>query len=416
MTYVFIILTKIKKSKKQCCKKLTTFFLNFFWRTMEQMYHIVTVFANTNKISWKTEIQTLTLFNSKVMQAVLSFIQDLFKSNKEKSKTMNTKKMAFGVLGYLGIILVTIYWLNVFYMPEKESLKKTDCTPHTTEVEVIVIKAAEEAPLDKVFPLWPKIAIMTIAIGNYSYKEFSITNKKSYAMRHGYDLIIVEKATHSRHAAWTKITELEKLFSSNSTDLYDWIFVMDLDAFFVNKNIRLEELLKEAKVHKFKENWKHVTYHNTSQTFMQLPQNEQNPSSPTAQYFYNLRKIEAKDTDIALIMARDKADLNTGVMFWKNCVWSLELVRKIWDYGNYHIPKMDGWWEQAAIIWALEEDISLFTHFAVIDQNKLNSYPEGREGARFKPGDFIVHFPGAMKRFLNDWVQRLAFEQRNDTV
>ncbi|KAJ1552725.1 hypothetical protein HK405_010234 [Cladochytrium tenue] len=98
------------------------------------------------------------------------------------------------------------------------------------------------------------IAIMTVMFGNDWYFPISLANKRAYADRHGYDLIILDDRARdspphlapsgdpSPHPAWSKVSGLRRHIQD-----YDWIWLLDADAFITNPEIRIQDFVDDVR-------------------------------------------------------------------------------------------------------------------------------------------------------------------------
>lgn len=189
-----------------------------------------------------------------------------------------------------------------------------------------------------------EIAVVTMAVGS-KYRDavrLGIENKRLYCQQHGYDFICLEESLDtSRPIQWTKILLLQKVLENPE---YQWVFWSDADSMVMNLGVRLEEFI---------------------------------------------------DAEYNLIIGKDCHGINSGQFFLKNCPWSLKLLSDV--YGRteciHHC-----WWEQRALQLELEENPEVFKRSKIVPQRLFNSY--AKEIADFcpsswyKPGDFIIHFPG----------------------
>ncbi|KAJ1557597.1 hypothetical protein HK405_015625, partial [Cladochytrium tenue] len=100
-----------------------------------------------------------------------------------------------------------------------------------------------------------KVAIMTVMFGDSWFFPISVANKRKYAERHGYDLIVLDDPVQDSldplaattasdgtlpdptpHAVWSKVVGLRRHMYD-----YDWIWLLDADAFITNSAIKVED-------------------------------------------------------------------------------------------------------------------------------------------------------------------------------
>ncbi|KAI9336420.1 hypothetical protein DFJ73DRAFT_892762 [Zopfochytrium polystomum] len=98
-----------------------------------------------------------------------------------------------------------------------------------------------------------RIAVMTVAFGNEWYYKPSIANKMAYTKRHGYDLIVLDSPARDQppvfavgeepepHPVWAKVSGLRRHIYD-----YDWILVVDADAFVANLEVKVEDFVKDV--------------------------------------------------------------------------------------------------------------------------------------------------------------------------
>ena len=145
-----------------------------------------------------------------------------------------------------------------------------------------------------------KICILTsytdeIRWGNYGkcdYGDLSSTNHLAYSNTHGYSYIkqIVRDSDYSNwHPTWVKIDSLLKILP-----LFDYVVWVDADAVFVNRQIKIEDLIEDG-------------------IDLVLP------------------KLEMDKTT-----GNVWTNTSTGFMIWKNSDWSFSILNRLWeDPGDY---------------------------------------------------------------------------------
>ena len=179
-----------------------------------------------------------------------------------------------------------------------------------------------------------KIGIVSLYDKNYKHIGiYSDLNKKKYAAKHKYNLILYHKTLDKmRPTAWSKIRALQLHLNH-----YDWLMWTDADSLIMNSNIKLESLI-----------------------------------DPT----YDL-----------IISCQADGTINTGSFIIKNSNWSRALLKKIYDQTEcIHHP----WWEQQALIYLLDNYHELYDHIKIVPQRTMNSHPF-HAGGEYKTGDFIIH-------------------------
>jgi hypothetical protein len=170
-------------------------------------------------------------------------------------------------------------------------------------------------------------------------EKYSITNKKNYCDKHGYQLnystdIFYQLKKENYNLAWAKIKILLNLLETNS---YDWLFWIDMDAFIMNDEINLEQLV---------------------------------------------------DDRYSLIITKDHNYLNAGVFLIKNSSWSKKFLNTVWSMRNNYDN------EQDMMIYVLE-NLSSENKIKYLPQCSMNSYWKMYDlYRRYQNGDFILHWAG----------------------
>ncbi|KAI9351091.1 hypothetical protein DFJ73DRAFT_760172 [Zopfochytrium polystomum] len=95
-----------------------------------------------------------------------------------------------------------------------------------------------------------KVAILTVTVGDQWYFNASIANKRAYADRHGYDVIVIDNLDtdippalavgdpEPPHPVWAKVSALRRHVGN-----YDWLWLLDADAFITNQDVRVEDVV-----------------------------------------------------------------------------------------------------------------------------------------------------------------------------
>ncbi|KAI9351092.1 hypothetical protein DFJ73DRAFT_776578 [Zopfochytrium polystomum] len=95
-----------------------------------------------------------------------------------------------------------------------------------------------------------KVAILTVAVGNQWFFNASIANKRAFADRHGYDVIVINNLDtdippalavgdpEPPHPVWAKVSALRRHVRN-----YDWLWLLDADAFITNQDVRVEDVV-----------------------------------------------------------------------------------------------------------------------------------------------------------------------------
>ena len=168
--------------------------------------------------------------------------------------------------------------------------------------------------------------------------DMSAENKKAYAQRWGYDLIVQrKKKDRRREMHWAKLSTLIDILPR-----YDWVFWTDADSLVMNYGKKLEDYI---------------------------------------------------DNDCSVIFNEDINGLNSGHFFIRNSKWCVDFLRecyeiypppKIFANGTFHT-----WQDQAAIRTYIMRHPECSSRIKLCAQKEFNCYP-----SNYTPGDFILHFAG----------------------
>jgi hypothetical protein len=138
-----------------------------------------------------------------------------------------------------------------------------------------------------------RICICMSATPNiYSYSKLSEYINRKYAEKHGYTFVMFYDTMTDRAPQWCKIQVLNKLLD---TDMYDYIFWIDADAFFNNFDIGIQKIISDSK----------------------------------------------KDLIICDDIANSgrKDTLNSGTFIVKTTDWSKDFFKKLWSYKGPYLYK-----------------------------------------------------------------------------
>ncbi|KAI9356281.1 hypothetical protein DFJ73DRAFT_916151 [Zopfochytrium polystomum] len=169
-----------------------------------------------------------------IQEADQDSMSEAEKAGREQSASLSKlrprRSLAFALLIVTAVILTaTGAILTLSWPPSKSHPREHD---HTHSVQ--------------------KIALLTVAFGSTEwYYKPSIANKLAYATRHGYDLIVLDQPERDQpplyavgddptpHPVWAKVSGLRRHVYD-----YDWILVVDADAFVANQEVRVEDFVE----------------------------------------------------------------------------------------------------------------------------------------------------------------------------
>ncbi|CAM9115278.1 unnamed protein product, partial [Heterosigma akashiwo] len=212
--------------------------------------------------------------------------------------------------------------------------------------------------------------------------DLSVQNKQSYALKHGYDIFMMDPKAiiRSRPAAWSKLKGIAALLPS-----YDYVWYVDLDTVITNSSIALEWYIHEA-----------------------------NAITGTA------GSVDSSTTPVVpdVIMTNDWHGPNTGVFFMRNSAWSLRFLDTWFDLKQFDrslYPRQYPFnYEQRGLHYLLSTQEwashrlaghpaarAHRAHFQFVPQCAMNSYsvhPLQRGGSLRRNGyyrtDLLVHLAG----------------------
>lgn len=221
--------------------------------------------------------------------------------------------------------------------------------------------------------------------------ELGTQLRREYCIKQGYELFedVDDVFDSSRPAAWSKLDLLLKHMDRNK---FDWLFWNDADTILKNKDIKLQDLFKSSGVndkHDFVITRDGRGYINTGNFFVRV-------SNYAKDFLNKLKKMT----------------------FFNDCRWYEQaafvyLYRRNYKYiaDKTHIEHRPWKFNSQPIeLWTNEVADKLgmgskFRHF--------NSYSKPLENSIYRTGDFLIHFAGAGKDLLKDWMQ-LASNQNYD--
>lgn len=322
--------------------------------------------------------------------------------------------------------------------------------------------SAQSAPL--------KVAVVSVCdydAGTTPLARLSQLNKGSYASRHSYELILYESSPvfkdplsallsepSHRPPAWSKV---DGILAALASGRFDWAYWMDCDSFFMDADVRLEDLIALASSESgcAEEVDDRGELQDIVQKWMSSPGSKftpdglvewyddlldstapprscggRSPSESLALGPAPLNRTLGWDTWLYeeerphLIASEDGLMLNTGNVLVRASTWSWRFFQKVrWMTFGLSPVTQHPWWEQTAMVYLLQlpftlahasrqepqrlDDLSTESHMRrghapacfMLSQKQLNGYPPAVASAlvtheKFEPGDFIVSFSG----------------------
>jgi len=256
----------------------------------------------------------------------------------------------------------------------------------------------------------PRIAVVSVCDYDAAVTplaRLSELNKETYASRHGYESIVYEKAPvykdalsplllepGQRPAAWSKIDALLTVLARGE---HDWVMWMDCDSFFMDPEVRLEDLPTVAEsVQCGAPDGQRETDRQALRELVATWQ--EGPPSGTADLeWYEALLEEAWQTSLAsmdpgspcaaapaaaegaprnatlglgdwllrerrphVIASEDGLMLNTGNMLLRASTWSWRLLQQVrWMTFGQSPVTQHPWWEQTALVYLLQLPFTL---------------------------------------------------------
>ena len=147
-------------------------------------------------------------------------------------------------------------------------------------------------------------------------QKASLADKEEYCRQHGYDFYAISDAPPDRPVPWFKIPGALTLLSKK----YDWLILVDVDAVIVDHSVKLEEFM---------------------------------------------------DPRYDAILGLDENDINAGVFFLRNSVWSRLFLAEAWTLTEEPMSRI--WWEQAAIMRMTKAD-GICNHVKLSPQSRSEGH------------------------------------------
>ncbi|CAF1298472.1 unnamed protein product [Didymodactylos carnosus] len=207
-----------------------------------------------------------------------------------------------------------------------------------------------------------RYSIVSIIISPSAYPHPFLESKSIYADLHNYQLqIYYHQLDYSRNIFWNKVLTVARITKQLNSSI-TWIWLLDYDTLIFNFAISLEDIIE---------------------------------------------KEAAESTDI--LYTTDSNGLNGGSILIRNSRWIQEFLLPRWyNTNNESIPRIGKWCEQGSLDHLINTDPEIKRHAVNIDIRKMNSYGGRVDGtsARFREGDFLVHFPGnGFKYWMNGYAR-----------
>ena len=216
------------------------------------------------------------------------------------------------------------------------------------------------------------IAVATLAIGDVFTKSMQpgLTSKVEYCEQHGYDFVLGGEEVHDkeRPPAWSKINLVRKILGD-----YDVVFLSDADVVITNPLVKLEYFIEQLIPIKCEVDKTNLIF------------NRDHTQSKGEVIFTTA-------LDKLVLIARDKMNLCTGNMFFRNDPMTLDLLEEIYAQTQFIEDK---WWEQRAFIYLYNKHQYVKDMTQVVGPRMFNTYEE-----LWQPGSFLIHFAGMLSKLI----------------
>lgn len=199
------------------------------------------------------------------------------------------------------------------------------------------------------------IAVITFYTPDYTVGDYTSTVNKAYCDHNNYDFHKIKGDLHAsatdKAPPWSKLGYLRDVIA---TKKYDYVVWIDADAFFCNKDMKIETWISHAG---------------------------------------DKDLIVGRDAgyNLSTFIDGGRTGVNTGVMIWKSCDSNMELLTALLTdtkFSPYYIKPN---WEQNAIRQCMSENVNQITDRThVIEDTNFNNNCND-VGDYITNGGFIVH-------------------------
>ncbi|KAL4927083.1 putative alpha-1,6-mannosyltransferase subunit [Aspergillus undulatus] len=263
----------------------------------------------------------------------------------------------------------------------------------------------------------------------WAIERNSITNKKEYARRWGYELetanmLAKKRYSHEWRQGWEKVDILREAMRKYPNA--EWFWWLDLNTYIMEHSYSLQGHLFNR--------LDEIVYRNI---------NEYNPLNithpPTEPYLDKLTRSaegDNKPSSIHFLLSQDCGGFNLGSFFVHRSIWSEWLLDIWWDPLMYEQRHMQ--WEhkeQDALEYLYTNQPWIRSSVAFLPQRYINSFPPGACGDTLDPAvhytedarDFVVNMAGCdygrdcwnemyQYREYSKWLNRTAWERIRDNL
>ncbi|KAJ1559712.1 hypothetical protein HK405_009604, partial [Cladochytrium tenue] len=294
--------------------------------------------------------------------------------------------------------------------------------------------------------------------GNDWFFSVSTGNKRKYAERHGYDLIVLDDPTRDAPApfaaaaasegadtpdptpspVWSKVSGLRKHIFD-----YDWIWLLDADAFITNYGIKVEDFVADIeRIHLARATDRRPSNDGDDQSLSNQHHHEKVPGPPPPVVLPYPPVWLGPRTGPEIIVGMDCNGINAGSLLIRGARGSVSPAEDsgsdiTTSEGAEHMPwivqLLDFWLameplpayhgssggmlEQSALAAAIDGNVlGARARVATVPLRLLNSYPSSIDCISnddpytriHQAGDWVIHFVHVSKASLNETLYNLG--------
>ncbi|KAI0147755.1 galactosyl transferase GMA12/MNN10 family-domain-containing protein [Xylariaceae sp. FL1272] len=219
----------------------------------------------------------------------------------------------------------------------------------------------------------PPVVIVTVFDEKYANTGYSMQikeNRKQYADRHGYKLLIAQAEDYELLGApssWAKVVAMRHAITKFPDCKYIWY--LDQHALIMNPNLRIEEYVM-------------------STSRLEEMVMKDHPVVPPMSIIKTFDHQRPSDVDA--VVTQDKEGIATSSLIVRNGEWAKFFLDTWFDpmYRSYNFAKA----ERHALEHIVQWHPTVLSNLAIIPQRAINAYSTTKEGAQFKDGDLAVTF------------------------
>ncbi|KAK4214447.1 hypothetical protein QBC37DRAFT_283736 [Rhypophila decipiens] len=245
----------------------------------------------------------------------------------------------------------------------------------------------------------PAVIVTVLDEKKYSkgYIDTIKENRMQYAEKHGYQTFFPSAEDYDLKkapASWASVVASRHALTKYPDAYFVWF--LDQNSFIMNPSLKIEQdIMAPAKI----------------ESLMKKDQ----PVVPPDSIIKTFSHLRGGDVDF--VLTQDKEGLSVGSFIVRNGEWGEFMLETWFDpiYRSYNFQRA----ETHALEHIVQWHPTILAKMAIVDQNVINSYSNGKTGQEYKEGDLAVRFPdcaaaGAQaceteaQKYAQQW--RLAFK------